>query len=93
MRYARSIIKGQVISEKGTRLTEKQNKYLFEVDPKANKVEIRKAIEEIFKVKVVGVNTSNVRGKLKRVRFVPGLTSAWKKAVVTLKAGDKIEIA
>ena len=93
MRYARSIIKGQVISEKSTRLTEKNNKYLFEVDPKANKVEIRKAIEEIFKVKVVGVNTSNVRGKLKRVRFVPGLTSAWKKAVVTLKAGDKIEIA
>ncbi len=92
MRDARSIIKGQVVSEKGTRLTEKENKFLFEVDPKANKVEIRRSIEEIFKVKVLAVNTSNVQGKWKKVRTVPGRTSAWKKAVVTLKAGDKIEI-
>ncbi len=93
MKNARSIIKGQVISEKGTWLNEKQQKYLFEVDPKANKVEIRKAIEEIFKVKVTKVNTSQVQGKWKRVRFVPGRTAAWKKAVITLKAGDKIEMA
>ena len=92
MRDARSIIKGQVVSEKGTRLTEKQNKFLFEVDSKANKVEIRRAIEEVFKVKVLAVNTSNVQGKWKKVRMIPGRTSAWKKAVVTLKAGDKIEI-
>ena len=92
MKDARSIIKDQVVCEKGTWLTEKFNKYLFHVDPKANKVQIRKAIEEIFRVKVVGVNTSNVQGKWKRVRLVPGRTAAWKKAVVTLKAGDKIEI-
>jgi large subunit ribosomal protein L23 len=92
MKAARSIIKGQVVSEKGTWLAEKANQYLFNVDPRANKIEIRKAIEEIFKVKVVGISTSNVQGKWKRVRQVPGRTSAWKKAFVRLKAGDKIEV-
>ncbi len=93
MKDARTIIKGQMISEKGTRLTGKHNKYLFEVHPKANKIEIRKAIEEIFKVKVVAVNTINTQGKWKKVRAVAGRTSAKKKAIITLKAGEKIEIA
>ena len=92
MKDPRSLIKSHLVSEKGTRLTQKHNKYTFKVDPKANKIEIRRAIEEIFKVKGVGVNTSNVSGKWKRVRIIPGKTSAWKKAVVTLKAGDKIEM-
>ena len=91
MKDARTIIKGMLVSEKGTLLNEKHNKYLFRVDTKANKVEIRQAIEEIFKVKVVGVNTSNHQGKWKRVRLIPGRTAAWKRAVVTLKAGDKIQ--
>jgi len=92
MKDSRSIIRGQVVSEKGTRLTAKHNKYVFEVDTKANKIEICRAIEEMFRVKVLKVNTSNVQGKWKRVRAAEGKTSAWKKAVVTLKAGDKIEI-
>ncbi len=92
MKDARSIIKGQIISEKGTWLTDKRNQYLFDVDPKANKIEIRKAIEDIFKVKVVGISTCNVLGKMKRVRLVAGRTSARKKAIVTLKDGDKIQI-
>ena len=92
MKDSRSIVKGQLISEKGSRLTGKHNKYLFEVDIKANKIEIRRAVEELFKVKVTGVNTCKVQGKWKRVRMVPGRTSAWKKAIVTLKTGDKIEI-
>ena len=91
MKDPRSIIKGLLVSEKGTLLSEKHNKYLFRVDPRSNKVEIRKAIEDIFKVKVLGVNTSNYQGKWKRVRVIPGRTAAWKKAVVTLKAGDKIQ--
>ena len=92
MRDARTIIKSPLISEKGTQMTAEQNKYLFKVDPKANKIEIRKAIEEIFKVKVLAVNTSNVQGKWKRVRMIPGRAASWKKAVVTLKTGDKIEL-
>ena len=63
-------------------------------DKRANKIEIRKAVEELFKVKVLRVNTMNVRGKLRRQRTASeGWTPTWKKAIVTLKAGDKIELA
>ena len=68
-------------------------KYGFRVHPDANKLEIKAAVEKIYNVKVVKVNASRLRGKLKRVRFQPGYTASWKKAVVTLKAGDKIEWA
>jgi large subunit ribosomal protein L23 len=91
VRHSSTIIKSQIISEKGTDLSAKKNQYLFDVDIKANKVEIRKAVEDIFKVKVTAVNTMVTRGKWKRVRSVPGLTSDKKKAIVTLKEGDKIE--
>ncbi len=84
------IIKTLVRTEKGTAL-EPQRKYLFQVASNTNKLEIKKAIEEIYKVKVQAVNTSIVRGKLKRVRQELGATSPWKKAVVTLKEGQKIE--
>ena len=79
-------------TEKGTQL-ESQRKYLFRVAIDSNKVEIRKAIEEIYKVKVQSVNTSIVRGKLKRVRKEQGRTSSWKKAVVTLEKGQTIEVS
>ena len=69
------------------------NKYLFWVDRSANKIEIGKAIEEIYKVKVSAVNTIMMRGKLKRVRYAMGKTPDWKKAIVTLKEGSKIDIA
>jgi large subunit ribosomal protein L23 len=85
------IIKTLVRTEKGTFL-EPERKYLFEVARKANKIEIKKAVEEIYKVKVQDVNTSTVRGKLKRVRQELGKTPSWKKAVVTLKEGHKIEV-
>jgi len=68
------------------------NKYLFWVDIAANKIEVKKAIEDMYKVKVDSVNTVMMRGKLKRVRYAVGKTSDWKKAIVTLEAGSKIDI-
>ena len=91
MKDARSIIIRPIITEHSYDAME-QNKYTFEVAKNANKVEIAKAIEELFIVKVVKVNTLNVKPKTKRVRVVEGLTRTWKKAVVTLKDGDTIEI-
>ena len=91
MKDARSIIIRPIITEHSYDAME-QNKYTFEVAKNANKVEIAKAIEELFNVKVVKVNTLNVKPKTKRVRVVEGLTRTWKKAVVTLKDGDAIEI-
>lgn len=91
MKDARSIIIRPIITEHSYDAME-QNKYTFEVAKNANKVEIGKAIEELFNVKVVKVNTLNVKPKTKRVRVVEGLTRTWKKAVVTLKDGDTIEI-
>ena len=84
------IVKSMVRTEKGT-LQEPQRKYLFWVAHKANKIEVKNAVEEIYKVKVQSVNTSIVFGKLKRVRQELGRTSDWKKAVVTLREGQKIE--
>lgn len=80
-----------VITEKNTLLGE-QGKYTFEVDRKANKVQIREAVRRAFKVNVVDVNVSTMPGKMRRVGRSRGLTSPWKKAVVTLQAGQKIEL-
>ena len=84
------VIKSLVRTEIGTML-EEQRKYIFEVAKSSNKIEIKKAIEEIYKVKVEKVNTFVVPGKLKRVRREQGSTTPWKKAVVTLQEGQKIE--
>lgn len=92
MRDPYSIVKHPLITEKGTALGV-QNKYLFSVDRKANKPEIRKAIEQIYKVKVTKVNTMKVRGKFRRVRYQEGRTPNWKKVIVTLAEGEKIEFA
>lgn len=78
-------------TEKGTAL-QAENKYLFAVTPQANKIDIRRAVEEIYKVSVAGVNTINVLGKRRRVRLVEGRRPDWKKAVVTLKEGEVIEV-
>lgn len=86
------IIRMPRITEKGTRLKEKNNVITFEVRRDANKVQVRKAIETIFKVKVAGVTTVNVAGKKKRLGQRIGRRSDWKKAYVTLKPGEKIEI-
>lgn len=88
------VIKTVRVTEKGTGLIEKANQYQIVVDKHANKIEIKQAVERVFKVKVVGVNTMHVRGKARRERTIQfGRTPAWKKALVTLKAGDKIEIS
>jgi len=81
-----------LVTEKTTHQINKQNKYAFSVLPSANKNEIKQAVEALFKVKVLSVNTQHRKGKKKRVRMAEGRTSAWKKAVVTLKQGDKIEV-
>lgn len=86
------IIRVPRITEKGTRLKEKNNVLTFEVKSGANKVQVRKAIESIFKVKVADVTTVNVSGKKKRLGMRVGRRSDWKKAYVTLKAGEKIDI-
>jgi len=87
------VIKKIVITEKSTTAREESNKYFFEVDRKANKVEISKAVETLFKVKVADVRVINVLGKKKRMGRIVGQKSSWKKAIVTLAAGNRIEIA
>ena len=88
------IIKTVRVTEKGTLQSSKHNQYTVVADTRANKIQIRKAVEDLFKVKVVRVNTMNVRGKLRRQRTASeGWTPSWKKAIVTLKDGDKIELA
>lgn len=85
------IIKTVRLTEKGTRQSETLNKYTVVADRRANKFQIRKAVEELFKVKVLAVNTMNVGGKLRRQRtHQAGKDPDWKKAIVTLKEGDKI---
>lgn len=86
------VIKTLLRTEKGTSL-EPQRKYIFHVNKKSNKLEIKKAVEEIYKVKVLDVNTVLVPGKSKRVRQEIGYTVDWKKALVTLKEGEKIEVS
>jgi large subunit ribosomal protein L23 len=85
------IIKTVRLTEKGTRQGENYNQYTVVADPRANKTQIRRAVQELFKVKVEKVNTLNVRGKARRQRTTQaGRSSNWKKAIVTLKEGDKI---
>jgi large subunit ribosomal protein L23 len=87
------IIKTVRLTEKGTRQGEKLNQYTVVADPRATKIQIRKAVEELFKVKVTACNTMNVRGKARRQRtHQAGQDRNWKKAVVTLKEGDKIQL-
>lgn len=85
------VVNTLIRTEKGTVL-EKDGKYLFMVSKKANKIQIKRAIEQIYKIKVQSVNTMVVPGKLRRVRQELGKTPEWKKAVVTLREGNKIEV-
>ncbi len=101
---AHHVIKRPILTEKGTKLKDHggaepgtfseedlKPKVLFEVALTANKIEIKKAVEALFSVKVADVHTQIVRGKLKRVGRFTGMQSSWKKAIVTLQAGNKIE--
>lgn len=87
------IIQTASLTEKSSLLGEKQNKYVFRVSPRANKIQIRQAVEQLFKKTVIDVNTCNYAGKKKRERRADfGRKNHWKKAIVTLKEGDKIEL-
>ena len=87
------VIKTVRLTEKGTRQGEKFNQYTIVADRRATKPQIRTAVQELFKVKVVKINTLNVRGKFRRQRTAQaGQAPDWKKAIVTLKEGDKISL-
>ncbi len=88
------IVQTVCLTEKATLLSEKLNKYVFRVSPSANKLQIKAAVEKLFKKSVLSVNTCNYAGKKKRERTASfGRKPHWKKAIVTLKKGDKIELA
>jgi large subunit ribosomal protein L23 len=87
------LIQTASLTEKSSLLSEKHNKYVFRVSPRANKIQIKKAIEALFQKKVLSVNTCNYAGKKKRERSQNyGRKPHWKKAIVTLKEGEKIEL-
>lgn len=92
MKSPYDIIIRPIITEKVTRFKEKYNQVVFEVKPQANKKEIKECVEKIFNVKVEKVRTMIVRGKKRRVGVFEGRRPSWKKAIVTLRKGDKIEI-
>jgi len=85
------IIRRPIVTEKGTILRDENNQLLFEVDSRSNKSEIKKAVEKLFKVKVLSVQTQNRLGKRKRLGKFVGRRKNWKKAIVTLKEGDRVD--
>ena len=91
MKGPQNIIQSPLISEKGSLLAETTNQVLFKVRPDANKIEVRKAVEALFKVKVEKVRLARYLGKVRRIGRNSGRRSQWKKAYVTLKEGDKID--
>jgi large subunit ribosomal protein L23 len=91
MKEAQKIIRRPLITEKSTQQKEVTHQYAFEVHPDANKIEIQSAVERLFKVKVIQVRTCNVLGKVKRLGRRFGKRPDWKKAIVTLKEGDRID--
>ena len=93
MKNSADVIKKVVLTEKGTRLSEEQNQYLFRVAKEANKMEIKQAVEALFNVRVMAVNTMRRKGKKKRQRTASfGTTASWKRAVVTLHKEDSINL-
>ena len=92
MRDPRSIILKPLVTEKGSRLREAGNKYLFQVAKDANRIEIKDAVKAIFNVKVKDVKTIVVHGKIKRMGMFSGKRPDWKKAVVTLEEGQSIDL-
>ncbi len=91
MKNLYDVLVAPILTEKGAKLKEAGNKVVFEVARDANKIEIKKAVEEIFKVKVDRVTTLNCKGKKKRFGKYQGTRPDWKKAIVTLKKGEKLD--
>lgn len=93
MKIAENTIQQIQLTEKGTRLAESDNQYIFKVDRSANKIDVKRAVERLFGVHVENVNTFNRQGKKKRSGGAHlGRRSAWKRAIVTLKAGETIDL-
>ena len=90
-KVARDIVRRPLITERTSQLQEEANRYVFEVRGDANKIEIRRAVEEIFEVTVTKVNTVSVRGKVKRMGRFQGRRASWKKAIVSVAQGQSIE--
>ena len=88
------VIYSPILTEESTIQSESHNKFSFRVNPRANKVQIREAVEELFNVRVSGVNTMNYMGKVGagQSRGVPGRRAMWKKAIVTVQSGDTIDL-
>jgi large subunit ribosomal protein L23 len=84
-------IRKPIVTEKSNQIKDEANKVVFEVDRTANKVEIKQAVQQLFNVTVEDVNVMNFQGKKKRMGRIVGRKQDWKKAVITLKKGDKIE--
>jgi large subunit ribosomal protein L23 len=85
------VIKGVVVTEKSERLKAEENKYTFRVAPGANKIEIRRAVEVMFKVHVTDVKVMNFMGKVRRMGMFSGRRASWRKAIVRVKPGESIE--
>jgi large subunit ribosomal protein L23 len=92
MKNPHDVIIRALVTEKGTRMREAGNRFLFQVHADANKLEIKQAIETVFSVHVESVQTQNVIGKRKRLGRYVGNRSSWKKAIVTLRTGDNIDL-
>lgn len=88
----RTIIKKPLITEKATMLREQENKYVFKVAPASTKAQIKQAVEELFKVTVLDVHTTMMRGKQRRMGMHAGYRSDWKKAIVKVKKGQEIKV-
>lgn len=88
---AYQIIRRPIVTEKGSALKDDNNQLVFEVDTDSNKSEVRKAVEKLFKVKVLSVRTQNRLGKRKRLGRTIGRRRSWKKAIVTLREGDRVD--
>jgi large subunit ribosomal protein L23 len=93
MLHKRSVLRKPLLTEKVAAAQDANNQYAFEVDPKANKIEIKRAVEKKYTVTVTGIQTMNVLGKTKRLGRFEGRRPNWKKAIVTLKKGESIELA
>jgi len=91
MKTTYDVLVGPMLTERGTLMKEQDNKVLFKVAKEANKIEIKNAVEKIFKVKVSRVTTMNYKGKMKRMGKHEGKRPDWKKAIVTLKEGEKLD--
>ena len=92
MKDLSQVVRKPLVTERFADLRERDNKFIFEVHPHANKHEIRQALEHYFGVKVTEVRTMNVRGKVKRLGRFSGKRADWKKAIVTLAKGDSIDL-